>query len=261
MAKNTQDTNAQISGNVLFYGNPQPLSKDKHGTYGVKAVDKPFAFMEKNHFVPLTAREFSAATGSYPIIFAGSNYAPLAVMGVRQEDNLFVNDGVFNPDFYLPAFARRYPFVLAGDENNDRFIVCIDEDADCIAKEKPTTMFFEGEEASKFTKDAFEFLQAFERDRQATDSMVNRFKELDLFEKKEMNFQGQNPDGSAAQPQKIADYFAVSAAKMAELDDKLLAEFTKNGYLAAAYAHIFSLSNWQRLVNITLRNAQAQAAA
>jgi len=47
-----------VSGNVMFYQNPQPLTKDKHDKFGVKQTDKPFEFMAEQHFLPLTAPEF-----------------------------------------------------------------------------------------------------------------------------------------------------------------------------------------------------------
>ena len=85
--------------------------------------------------------------------------------------------------------------------------------------------------------------------------MITTFKELDLFEQKEMNFQGQNPDGSPAERQKIADYFAITEERLKGLDTAKLKEFNDNGYLAVAHAHMVSLGNWQRLVNMTLRRS------
>lgn len=260
MAKK-DDNQISVSGNVMFYENPVPLTKEKHSAYGVSQVEKPFAFVSKQHFLPLTAPEFGAAAASVPIIFAGEERTPLAVMGIRSGENLFVEDGSFAPDFYMPAFARRYPFVLAGDNENDRFVVCIDEKATCVTNKTPQQKFFDGDDTSQFTKEAFQFLQNFERDRQATTRMIEAFKELDLFEPKEMNFQGNNADGTPAERQKIADYFAVNEEKLKALPDAKLAEFSKNGYLAVAYAHLISLGNWQRLVNMTLRLAQAEQAA
>lgn len=259
MAKD--DNQVQVSGNVMFYENPVPLTKEQHSKFGVTQVDKPFEFMAKQHFLPLTAPEFGSASTSVPIIFAGEERSPLAVMGIRSGENLFVEDGNFAQDFYMPAFARRYPFVLAGDNANDRFVVCVDEKATCVTSKNPQQKFFDGDDTSQFTKEAFQFLQNFERDRQATAKMIEDFKALDLFESKEMNFQGQNPDGTPAERQKIADYFAISEEKLKALPDAKLAEFSKNGYLAVAYAHLISLNNWQRLVNMTLRRAQAEQAA
>ena len=118
--------------------------------------------------------------------------------------------------------------------------------------------FFDGDDTSAFTKEAFQFLQNFERDRQATERMIGVFKELDLFEQKEMNFQGQNADGSPAEQQRIADYYAITEDRLKGLSAEKLKEFTDNGYLAVAHSHMISLGNWQRLVNKTLRRVNEQ---
>lgn len=247
-----------LTGNVMFYEKPVPLNKDEHKGFGVKQVERAFDFMAGQHFIPLTAPEFGGAAASFPIIFAGEEKTPLAVMGIRSGENLFVEEGQFNQDFFLPGFARRYPFVLAGDNENNRFVVCVDEAAECVTDKDVGQPFFEGDEASKFTKEAFQFLQDYERDRQNTVALVNEFKSLDLFEPKDMHFQGQNADGSPAERQKIADYFAVSEEKVRALPADKLKSLHDRGLLAVAHAHLISLSNWQRLVNMTLRrNNQA----
>lgn len=257
MAKEPENK-APVTGIVMMYEDPQPLTKDKHEKFGVVQVDKPFAFMEKSHFMPITAPEFGTACSSFPIIFAGDDKTPLAVMGIRAEENLFITNGQFDNLYYMPAFARRYPFVLAGDEANDRFVVCVDEKAECVTNKNPTQSFFDGDQLSQFTNEAFEFLKQFENDRRATGVMIDRFKELDLFEQKEMHFQGNNADGSLSEKQKIADYFAITDDKLRGLDEKTLKEFMDNGYLSVAYSHMISLGNWQRLVNMTLARSQAE---
>ena len=249
-----------VTGNVMMYENPKPLTKEKHKGYGVKQVEKPFEFMAKTHFMPVTASEFGSAATSYPVIFAGDTKTPLAVMGIRDNENLFVENGKFGNTYYMPAFARRYPFVLAGDSANDRFVVCVDESAGCVTNKSPAQKFFDGDQPSQFTNEAFEFLKQFEQDRRATEQMINRFNELGLFEHKDMHFRGTNPDGSQAERQKIADYFAVTDEKVRGLDEKTTKEFVGNGYMAVAYAHMLSLGNWQRLVNMTLERAQQEAA-
>jgi len=242
-----------VSGNVMFYEKPTPLNKEAHGKFGVTPVTKPFEFMAGQHFIPLTAQEFGAASASYPVVFAGEEKNPIAIMGIRAGENLFVKEGQFEPDYYMPAFARRYPFVLANDQSNERFVVCVDEAAECVTNKKPERLFFEGDEASAFTQEAFQFLQS-------TAQMVNRFKELDLFEMKDMHFQGQNADGTPSERQKIAEYFAVTEERLRKLPEATLKEMNDNGMLAAAFAHMMSLGNWQRLVNMTLRRAAAEQA-
>jgi hypothetical protein len=78
------DTTAQtpgLSGNVLFYSQPEPLSVEAHGTLGVDPVEKPYAFTATTNLVPLTVTEFAPAALSYPVIFVGDAKQPVAVMG------------------------------------------------------------------------------------------------------------------------------------------------------------------------------------
>src|SRR5690349_3481978 len=113
-AENTTTDAGAITGNVLFYTNPEPLSREMHGKLGVSRVEKPFGFAKAGHVVPITVAEFGLAALSYPIIFAGEQRQPLAVMGLNAGDNLFVKaDGTFDVGAYIPAYIRRYPFVLA----------------------------------------------------------------------------------------------------------------------------------------------------
>jgi hypothetical protein len=137
-------------------------------------------------------------------------------------------------------------------------VVCVDEAASCVTKKSPVQPFFTGDDTSAFTKEAFEFLQSFERDRQATTAMVQELKDLDLFEPKDMHFQGQNADGTPGERQKIADYFAISEEKLRNLPADKVKSLADRGILAVVYAHLISLSNWQRLVNMTLRLASEE---
>ena len=62
----------ELTGNVLFYNKPEPLSLEAHRNLGVKRIDQPFGFLRSAHAVPVTVSEFGLAAGSYPIIFVGA---------------------------------------------------------------------------------------------------------------------------------------------------------------------------------------------
>ena len=252
---------AQLTGNVLFYSKPEPLSKEMHGNLGVKRSEKPFAFVAAAHVVPLTVTEFMPAALSYPVIFVGDARMPVAVMGVNQGDNLFVTEeGSFEPDAYLPAYVRRYPFVFANDDKGERMIVCIDRAADAIS-EQPDAPFFDNGEPTEFTKNAIKFCEDFETERRRTDSFLQLLNELDLFETKKALFQPRNPDGSpAGEPQTVAEYLAISDDKLKTLPAEKLVELRDNGALAQIYAHLTSLLGWDKLITRALVRAQARAA-
>lgn len=257
------DTTAQnagnLTGNVLFYSQPEPLSVEAHGKLGVQAVEKPYAFIGQTNIVPLTVTEFAPAALSYPVIFVGESKQPVVAMGLNANDNLFVTDGEFRADAYIPAYARRYPFVFANDDAQQRMILCIDRAAPYFV-EGGETPLFEGNEPSAYVKNAMEFCNNFEQERIRTESFIQLLNELDLFEVKEATFTPRNADGTPAAPQKLAEYFAVSEDKLKALPAEKLAELRDNGALGQIYAHLVSLAGWDRLIALALtRQAAAKA--
>ena len=262
MTDQTVSTSAQLTGNVLFYQKPEPLSPELHGALGVNPVDRPWGFLASTHVVPLTVTEFAPAALSYPVIFVGEQKQPVAVMGLRQGDNLFVDaSGDIRPEAYLPAFARRYPFVYANDEAQNRLILCVDRGADFVS-ENAAIPFFEDGKPSAYTQQALNFCNSFEQERARTDAFVKLLNELDLFEVKEAMFTPRLPDGSAGEPQRIAEYMAVSEDKLKGLSPEKLVELRDNGALGQIYAHLVSLLGWERLISMTFqRQAQQPVAA
>jgi hypothetical protein len=260
-------TNAQaagdVTGNVLFYQQPEPLTNELHGKLGVKRQDFPFKFAKEGHAVPLTVGEFPLAAVSGPIIFVGDDKTPIAVMGLNGGENMFVNDkGQFEPGVYIPAYIRRYPFVFANDDANQQMILCIDRKADFITEGGDLPFFEKNGEPSEYTKNCIEFCNNFEMERQRTVSFIQLLKDLDLFETKEAIFTPQNADGTTAEPQKIAEYFGVSEEKLNALPTEKFLELRDNGALGQIYAHLLSLVGWDRLVAVAIgRLAQDPVAA
>jgi hypothetical protein len=253
-------SNAALSGNVLFYGKPEPLSFEAHSTLGVDPVDKPYGFVSQANLVPLTVTEFAPAALSYPVIFVGEQRQPVAVMALRAGENLFVTAaGEFRAEAYIPAYVRRYPFVFANDEAQKRLILCIDRDASFIREGGATPLFVDGK-PTPYVDQAMEFCNNFEQERQRTDAFVDLLKDLDLLDTRESIFTPRNPDGTTGTPQKIAEYFAVSEDKLKALPAEKLVELRDNGALGQIYAHLVSLLGWDRLIAMAFQKAAAEQA-
>src|SRR3546814_5217323 len=63
----------------------------------------------------MTIDEFVQAQRFLPIVFsAGANPVPLGLMGLNEGINTFTDDeGKLRGPTYVPAYVRRYPFMLA----------------------------------------------------------------------------------------------------------------------------------------------------
>ena len=251
-----------LTGNVLFYKNPQPLNPEQHAGLGVKTIDQPFGFLRTAHAVPVTVTEFGMASTAYPIIFVGEEFTPVAVMGVNQGQNVFVrDDGNTEVDYYVPAFVRRYPFVFANDDNGDRLLLCIDRDAPMVTNQ-PEVPLFENGEPTPFTQNAIEFCKEFERQRRSTSEFTKIIRDMGLFEQKSVSFQPRDQQGNPqGEQQKIADYWAIDENKLNALTDEQFKELRANGALGAIYAHMISLLNWQRVIQRAIVQQTKAAAA
>lgn len=251
-----------VSGSLLFYKTPEPLSREQHGGLGVRTLEKPYAFASTGHVIPLTVAEFNFAAICFPIIFGGDQRMPLAVLGINAGENLFMKDNLLVNGTYVPAYVRRYPFVLAADEAQGRMVVCIERSAELFADTDKADMplFTEAGEPSEYTQNAIKFCEDFETERRRTESFVKLLTDLDLFETREANYTQNNPDGTSSVI-KLAEYFAVSEAKLAALPADKLVELRDNGALEKIYNHLTSLAGWDRLVALATERAAERAQA
>jgi hypothetical protein len=73
------------------------------------------------------ASEFIDAGHSYPIVFAGAEHLPVALVGL-DDRNRFVKNEAWQFDAYVPAYVRRYPFALTPLEGGG-VVMSIDAEA------------------------------------------------------------------------------------------------------------------------------------
>jgi len=252
--------NVSITGQVMLYRQPELLSRETHGDLGMNPSPTRFGFAAKAHICPLTVPEFGAAALSYPVIFVGDPIAAVCVMGLQEGQNLFVNDDGFEMDAYVPCYIRRYPFVLAGGQDEGRMLVCIDRAYEYIGK-NAAFPFFENGEPTQYTQNSIQYCNDFETQNRMTQAFIALMKELDLFETRATTYRPLNPDGTQGEEQTVAQYFAISETKLKALPNKKVAELHANGALQQIYAHLNSLLGWERLLIRASRAAQTPVAA
>ena len=118
----------------LLFSDLTPLSSVEHASWKARASDALPAFA-RQHAIPLTVDEFVLTQRFMPIVFSsGPDPIPLALMGLNEGVNIFVDDQgkLINP-VYVPAYVRRYPFMLAKlQPDADSLSLCFDPTTDLI---------------------------------------------------------------------------------------------------------------------------------
>ena len=225
----------------IFYKNLQPLSSNLHSDLKTNQTGDASYFATANA-IPLTIDEFVSAQRDFPIVFAaGDMPVPLALMGLNEGVNVFVDDkgAPLNP-FYVPAYVRRYPFLLARlDPSAEELSLCYDPESSLTDRDGNGEALFDGDKPTEALNGILKFCEDFEIAAQRTQAFVKELQDMDLLIDGEVTIQ---PEG-APQPFVYRGFQMVDENKLAEMNGDQLRKINQNGILTLIYAHLFSLSS------------------
>jgi len=223
----------------LFYNDLQPLSSQTHATWKAKSIEGA-PFFAQAHAVPLTVEEFILAQRHYPIVFsAGPQPVPLALFGLNEGVNVFTDEqGVPTRDLYIPAYVRRYPFMLARlREGSDDLSLCFDSSSGVIGEFEEGLPLFEGNEPAEATKNTLAFCEQFEQAGMRTGMFMEELIQNKLLIDGEVTIEIENQ-----QPFVYRGFQIVSEEKLKELRGDVLRKMLQSGLLPLIHAHLFSLA-------------------
>ncbi|QSA95792.1 SapC family protein [Methylococcus sp. EFPC2] len=231
---------------LMFYERPIALNRERHKDLRLKVVENHYAFARNTNALPITSTEFAEASRDYPIVFVGGadgSFNVAALVGLRDNENLLVDEnGHWESGTYIPAFARRYPFVLATTDHDEQLTVCVDEVYPGLSHEEGQALFDEHGAESDYLKQLLQFLQLFHAEAQRTSVFANRLKELGLLEPKVIHVERNG------KKQTIQGLWTVDAQRLRGIDDARVTELFRSGYLSWIEAHLISLGSLPRLV-------------
>ncbi|GAA0479424.1 SapC family protein [Parasphingorhabdus litoris] len=236
----------------MFYKDLVPLNSQEHAKWRVKGLDNA-SFMQEQHAIPITVDEFSNAARNYPIVFSvGDNSVPLILMGLNEGVNTFMGeDGRFSEPAYVPAYVRRYPFMLAKlRPDAEELSLCFDPTTGAIGDYKDGDPLFENDQPSEKTKSILEFCEQFEQAGQRTGQFVEELKKLDLLMEGEVAIQ----QTGVEKPFVYRGFQMVNEEKLRDMRGDELRKINQNGMLPLIYAHLFSL---QIMREVFARQVQA----
>jgi hypothetical protein len=244
----------------LFYNAVEPLNATQHGTMKVRTILR-MPQVARTHALPVTVDEFTLVQRHYPIVFSvGENSIPIALMGLNEGVNVFLDDDgrAIDANIYIPAYIRRYPFLLARlRPDSDELSLCFDPTANAVGDFDEGQPLFDGENPSEATKAILQFCEQFEAAGQRTAAFMEELNKADLLMDGEVAIQ---PEGFE-QPFVYRGFRMIDEEKLRNLRGDELRKLNQNGILPLLYAHLFSLSEMRAVFGRQMQQGKAPAQA
>lgn len=225
----------------LLYNDLMPLNTRDHSKFTTRPMETA-KFLSTQHAIPLTVEEFVQAQRNFPIVFSsGDSPLPLALMGLNEGVNTFIDaDGKINEPVYLPAYIRRYPFLLAKlQPETEDLSLCFDPTSDSVGEfADGEPLFDETGATTEATKRILDFCEKFEEAGMRTKAFIDQLQAHDLLMAGEIAIERADFPGK---PYVYRGFQMVNQEKLNAVPTEKLDEWAKNGLLPLIYAHMFSL--------------------
>jgi hypothetical protein len=230
-----------MSKQLLIYETAVPVSASRHADVALQAGGD-YAFSAGINAVPLMAVEFPRAAVEYAIVFtvAGDEVTPAVVLGVRDNQNLYLSpEGQWTAK-YVPAFIRRYPFVFSRSEDGKTLTLCIDESHPGVNREGRGQRLFDAErKPTPYVQRVLKFLQEYQTQYERTRLFGRRLRELGLLD--EMRAQVTTPAGKKLS---LSGFHCVSRARLRQLEGEAATKLLRSDELELLFLQMHSLRNF-----------------
>lgn len=226
-----------------FYQSITPLFSETHANLNLKPRTS-HSFAADATGIVLTVEEFPAAQRDYAIVFnKGDRVMPVALTGAPGARNQFVEStGKWRDGAYIPAYVRRYPFILARIKpDTEDLTLCFDAGSDLLVEGR-TGNLFDGDEPNGRTKTILQLCKWFEAAIVKTEQFIADLEAHDLLMDAQASIRL-----AGQEPALFHGFQVVSEEKVRNLPDAEARALTKSGALALIHAHLFSLQNIERL--------------
>ncbi|WP_395341105.1 SapC family protein [Ningiella sp. W23] len=206
--------------------------------------------------------EFIHIQKEYPILFQKtedqSKFQAIAMLGLVEDENLFLeNDHGWRAN-YIPAMIAKGPFLIGFQDQSatggsDRApVIHIDMDNPRVNDSEGMPVFSETGGITSYVSHINDILMGILDGVGAADAMFAAFEQYELLEEFTIEFSLNN-----GEKYKVAGNYTISEEKLQQLSPDALKALQEKGYLMGAYLVMASLTNIQRLVN--LKNARVNS--
>jgi hypothetical protein len=209
--------------------------------------------------------EFADVQREYPIFFrkdpATGEYSALALMGLQQDENLYLGPKGWEAD-YIPGVVARGPFFIGYQrrEVNGKVenapVVHVDLDSPRVNKTEGEAVFTAQGTNTRYLDNIAALLNAVNLGLEVAKPMFEAFIAAELIEPVQLEV-----TVNSEEQFNLTGLYTISREKLASLDADTLFKLHRAGYLQAAFLVVSSMANVQRLIDLKNRRRNQAAMA
>ena len=187
--------------------------------------------------------EFRNIQAHYPIVFAKDreeNYAPIALFGFREKQNLFLQGDKWDAT-YQPLMLERQPFLIGNSPNGK--VIHIDLDSPRVSRTEGQPVFLEHGGNSPFLDRIGNLLASIDEGLALNPPFIAALLEHKLLESFALDIQF--PDKTHS---RFTGFHAIQEDRLNALDGAALGALHQKGFLSAIYMTIASFSRFRDLI-------------
>lgn len=231
-----------------------PISVERHRELRWSPFTN-YGFARKTTVAPLVLAELSRAVLSMPIGFVRRNdvVQPVALLGFRPEENLFVDaDGRWLGP-YVPAAFRGYPFRLMAVEADNRLVLCVDEGSGLVGPNESEAFFGPDGHPTERVRKVLDFLTQVAADYETTLRATAALDQAQLLVPWPLEVREEG------KTRKVEGLLRVDEQALQKLDGAALASLRDAKALALGYISLLSMQHVAVLGELAKRKQAEEA--
>ena len=199
---------------------------------------------DSHPYVQTFAGEFRLLQAHYPIVFTKAAddqpFEPVALFGFENDENLFLTDSGWDATT-IPLLVERLPFLIG--KHGEELMIHIDLDSPRISKTEGEPMFLEHGGMTPYLENVNSMLITVHQGMESNAGFIEALVKHDLLESFALDVQLN--DGSQ---HRMTGFSTIHEENLNKLDAAALDSLHKQGYLAAIFFQLASLSNFRALI-------------
>lgn len=232
-----------VSTLPVLYNNIDIIDSFRHKSLRLRS-NVGYRFASSATIVPVVYSEFRRASFDMPIAFVRRENEVFAqtILGIPSCGNAFVSeDGIWRPGCYIPAYIRRYPFILVGDQG--RKLVGFETGAKHFSNVEGEELFDVNGDPMPAIGRVRDFCSVFDASWEMTMGFVSELDDAGVLVPAVATVSG-------SKSRTFDGFEMVDRDKLLDLPADTLKTWESKGWLDAIHSHHASLEKWGSIVSL-----------